>query len=162
MIRAAQPEDAAQLAALLNHWIETTAITFNPVPKTEADILAMIAAKADSGHGFFVATDDAGKIIGQASYGQFRGGVGYRTCMEHSISLAPDAKARGIGRALMEAVESHARKGGAHQMIAGVSGENAEGRAFHERLGYQVIARVPEAGFKFGRFMDLVLMQKFL
>ena len=47
-------------------------------------------------------------------------------------------------------------------MIAGVSGENAQGRAFHERLGYRVIATVPEAGFKFGRFIDLVLMQKFL
>ena len=55
-----------------------------------------------------------------------------------------------------------ASRSGAHQMIAGVSGENAQGRAFHERLGYRVIAIVPEAGFKFGRFMDLVLMQKFL
>lgn len=160
MIRPARPEDAAQLADLLNHWIEKTAITFNPVPKTEADIREMIAAKAAAGHGFFVATDEAGAVIGQASYGQFRGGAGYRTCMEHSISLAPGVK--GLGRALMAAVEDHARAAGAHQMIAGVSGENPEGRAFHERMGYRVIAIVPEAGFKFGRFMDLVLMQKFL
>ena len=47
-------------------------------------------------------------------------------------------------------------------MIAGVSGENPDGRAFHERMGYRVLAVVPDAGFKFGRFMDLVLMQKFL
>ena len=162
MIRPARPEDAAQLAALLNHWIETTVITFNPVPKTEADIREMIAAKAAAGHGFFVAADDAGAVIGQASYGQFRGGVGYKTSMEHSISLAPGVKGNGIGRALMAAIEDHARAAGAHQMIAGVSGENPEGRAFHERLGYRVIATVPEAGFKFGRFIDLVLMQKFL
>lgn len=162
MIRPARPEDAAPLAALLNHWIEKTAVTFNPVPKTEADLHEMIATKAAAGHGFFVATDDDGRLVGQASYGQFRGGLGYRTCMEHSINLVPDHRGRGMGRALLQAVEDHARQGGAHQMIAGVSGENPEGRAFHDRMGYRVLAVVPEAGFKFGRFMDLVLMQKFL
>ena len=122
----------------------------------------MIAMKAEAGHGFFVATDTGGAVIGQASYGQFRGGQGYRTCMEHSINLAPGHLGQGTGRALMAAIEDHARAIGAHQMIAGVSGENAQGRAFHDRMGYRVIAVVPEAGFKFGRFMDLVLMQKFL
>lgn len=162
MIRPARTGDAAAIAALLNHWIETSAVTFNPVPKTEADIVGMIATKAAEGHGFFVAQDAGGQLLGQASYGQFRAGQGYRTCMEHSISLAPAAQGKGIGRALMTAVEDHARAAGAHQMIAGVSGENAAGRAFHERLGYRHIATLPEAGYKFGRFLDLVLMQKFL
>ena len=162
MIRPARPEDAAQLAELLNHWIEKTAVTFNPVPKTEVDLREMISAKAEAGHGFFVATDAQDRAIGQASYGQFRGGVGYRTCMEHSINLVPNHRGQGTGRALLLAVEGHARQGGAHQMIAGVSSENPDGRAFHERMGYRVLAVVPEAGFKFGRFMDLVLMQKFL
>ncbi|HEY6918550.1 MAG TPA: GNAT family N-acetyltransferase [Tabrizicola sp.] len=161
MIRPARAEDAASLAALLNHWIEKTAVTFNPVPKTKADILAMIADKATAGHAFLVA-EDAGRVIGQASYGQFRGGQGYRTCMEHSISLLPGTPRTGLGRALMTAIEDHARLGGAHQMIAGVSGENPDGRAFHARMGYREIAIIPEAGFKFGRYMDLVLMQKFL
>ena len=161
MIRPAEPADAKALAALLNHWIETTAVTFNPVPKSEDDILGMIAAKAASGHAFLVAaTGDT--LLGQASYGQFRGGEGYRTCMEHSISLLPGTHGRGIGRALMTAVVDLARARGAHQLIAGVSGENPEGRAFHARLGYRHIATIPEAGFKFGRYMDLVLMQKFL
>jgi L-amino acid N-acyltransferase len=162
MIRPARAEDATAVAALLNHWIERSAITFNPVPKSPSDILDMIAAKAAADHGFFVAVDDTGQLLGQASYGQFRTGAGYRTCMEHSISLAPAVQGKGIGRALMTAVEDHARMRGAHQMIAGVSGENPEGRAFHERLGYRVIATVPEAGHKFGRYLDLVLMQKFL
>jgi len=161
MIRAAQPGDAPALVALLNHWIQKTAVTFNPLPKTEADLLEMIAAKATAGHGFFVAVED-GVLLGQASYGQFRGGLGYATCMEHSISLQPGVSGKGIGRALMATVEDHARAAGAHQMIAGVTGENAEGQAFHARLGYQLIATVPQAGFKFGRFIDLCLMQKFL
>ena len=161
MIRPATAADAAALAALLNHWIIHTAVTFNPVPKTDIDILAMIADKAAAGHAFLVA-EEGGRVAGQAAYGQFRGGQGYRTCMEHSISLAPNAHGQGLGRALMQAVEDHARQFGAHQMIAGVSGENPQGRAFHDRLGYRHIATVPQAGFKFGRYIDLVLMQKFL
>jgi len=161
MIRPARAADAPALAALLNHWIVNTAITFNPTPKTEADILAMIADKAATGHAFLIA-EDAGTLVGQASYGQFRGGQGYRTCMEHSISLLPNTPRKGLGRALLTAIEGHARTKGAHQMIAGVSGENAEGQAFHARMGYAHIATIPEAGFKFGRFMDLVLMRKFL
>jgi L-amino acid N-acyltransferase YncA len=161
MIRPAKATDAPALAALLNHWIERTAVTFNPVPKTPKDILDMIASKAASGHAFLVAEAE-GTLLGQASYGQFRGGVGYKTCMEHSISLLPGIHGKGLGRALMAAIEDHAREQGAHQMIAGVSGENAEGRGFHHRMGYRHIATIPQAGFKFGRYMDLVLMQKFL
>lgn len=161
MIRPALAADAPALAALLNHWILHTAVTFNPVPKTEDDIRDMIAAKSAAGHAFLVA-EAAGTIIGQASYGQFRGGHGYRTCMEHSISLLPGTPRKGLGRALLTAVEDHARRGGAHQMIAGISGENANGQAFHARMGYTHIATIPEAGHKFGRYMDLVLMQKFL
>ncbi|MFO1203480.1 MAG: N-acetyltransferase family protein [Tabrizicola sp.] len=161
MIRPARAADAPALAALLNHWILNTAVTFNPVPKSSDDILAMIATKSADGHAFLVAEDE-GQVIGQASYGQFRGGVGYKTCMEHSISLLPGTPRKGLGRALLTAVEDHARIQGAHQMIAGVSGENPDGQAFHARMGYRHIATVPQAGFKFGRYMDLVLMQKFL
>ena len=161
MIRPARAADAPALAALLNHWILHTAVTFNPVPKTENDILDMIAAKAAVGHAFLVA-EDTGQVIGQASYGQFRSGLGYRTCMEHSISLLPGSHGKGLGRALLAAVEDHARSQGVHQMIAGISGENAAGRAFHARVGYRHLATIPEAGHKFDRFIDLVLMQKFL
>ncbi len=161
MIRPACAADAPALAAILNHWILHTSVTFNPVPKTPEDILATIADKAAAGHAFLVA-EDAGHIIGQAAYGQFRGGAGYRTCMEHSISLLPGTPRKGLGRALLTAIEDHARTAGAHQMIAGVSGENPDGQAFHTRMGYRPIATIPEAGFKFGRYIDLVLMQKFL
>lgn len=161
MIRPARPGDAAAIAALMNHWIENTAVTFSPVPKTAEEVAAAIAVKTQLGHAFLVAMDGE-RLVGQASYGQFRGGKGYATCMEHSISLLPGLSGRGTGRRLLEAIEDHARSAGAHQMIAAVSGENPGGRAFHERMGYRLTATVPEAGFKFGRFMDLLLLTKFL
>ena len=156
MIRAAVPEDAAALVALWNPWIRETAVTFNAVEKTEADVQAMIAVRDC----FLVYINNG--LQGFATYSQFRGGIGYATCMEHTVILSPTARGMGAGRALLAGVEAHAKAAGAHQMIAGVSGENPEGRAFHVALGYHEIAIIRDAGFKFGRFMDLVLMQKFL
>lgn len=159
MIRPALAKDAPAIADLLNHWIENTTVTFNPVPKTPEEVATMIEIKAQTGHAFLVAYDQD-RLVGQASYGQFRAGQGYATCMEHSISLLPDHSGQGTGRQLMQAIEDHARSTGAHQMIAGVSGENPAGRAFHEKLGYLHSATIPEAGFKFGRFIDLILLTK--
>ena len=80
--------------------------------------------------------------------------------MEHTVLLPPELRGRGAGRALMDRVEAHARAGGAHTLFAGVSGENTAGIAFHARIGFDVSARYPEAGRKFGRWLDLVLMMK--
>lgn len=156
-VRQAMADDAEAVAAIWNHYIRETAVTFNAQEKSAEEIAALIRTRP----AFFVALDQ-GRVAGFATYDQFRGGVGYARTMEHTIQLAPGASGRGHGRALMRAVEDHARTGGAHTMFAGVSGENPEGRAFHARLGYAETAVLPAVGWKFGRWMDLVLMQKFL
>jgi phosphinothricin acetyltransferase len=160
IIRPARPADAGAIIAFWNPLIRDTLVTFNPVEKTEAEVADSIRAKAAAGHGFVVAED--GGPIGFASYGQFRAGAGYARAMEHTIILAPGARGRGAGRALMTAIEDHARAQGVHSLIAGVSGGNPEGRAFHAAIGYAEVAVVPQVGWKFGRFWDLVLMQKLL
>ena len=161
MIRPATTADTEAVAALWNALIRDTTVTFTHTEKTLAEVAETIAARHRDGYTFLVA-EQGGVIAGFATYAQFRGGDGYARCMEHSIHLQPLARGRGLGRALMQAVEAHALARGTHSMIAGVSGENATGIAFHTALGYRSIATVPESGFKFGRWLDLVLMQKFL
>ncbi len=160
LIRHAVLDDASAIAALWNPYIRDTAVTFNPVEKSPDDVAHMIIDRDRLGHATFVAVDDG--LLGFASYAQFRGGAGYATCMEHSILLAPRARGHGVGRGLITVLCRHATAAGAHQLIAGVSAENPDGLAFHARMGFATLARVPEAGYKFGRFIDLVLMQKFL
>ncbi|WP_096786552.1 GNAT family N-acetyltransferase [Rhodobacter sp. CZR27] len=158
MIRQATEADAPALLAIWNPIIRDTLVTFNSAEKTVGELCAMIAERP----AFLVAQDEGGAPLGFATYSQFRGGIGYRHTMEHTIILGPAARGRGVGRTLMVALEAHARAGGAHSLFAGVSAANPEGRAFHAALGYVETAILPQVGFKFGRWLDLVLMQKFL
>lgn len=160
-LRPATAGDAADIAAIWAPVISDGVATFNSVVKSPAEVADMIAARQAEGHGFLVA-EDGGRIAGFGTYGQFRGGVGYRHTAEHTIILAPMAQGRGVGRALLRAVEDHARAAGFHSIFAGVSAENEAGVAFHAACGYAEVARLPQVGRKFGRWMDLVLMQKFL
>lgn len=159
ILRDAAPADAQAIADLVNPVIRDTTITFTSREKTALDVAQDIAAKRDLGHGFLVA-GEAGSVLGVASYGQFRPGPGYARTAEHSITLAAGARGRGVGRMLLEALEDHARAAGMHVMIAAVSAENPGGVAFHDRLGYARVAVLPQVGWKFGRWLDLVLLQK--
>ncbi len=161
MIRQAGAWDATAIAEIWNPVIRDSTITFNAVEKDPDDLVRFILTRADVGHGTFVAEEE-GEVLGFATYGQFRPGVGYARSMEHTIMLAETARRRGLGSALLETVEAHARDRGAHTMIAGVSGANEAGIAFHAARGYNEIARVPEVGWKHAHWLDLVLMQKIL
>ncbi len=159
--RPARDDDCAAIASIWNGYIRDSLATFTTAEKTEDELRALLADKAAAGHGVFV-VEAAGAVCGFALYGQFRGGPGYAHTMEHSLLLDPGARGRGAGRALMVAIEDHARAGGAHSMIAGVSAGNPDGVAFHAAIGYREIARLPQVGRKFGRWLDLVVMQKML
>ncbi|MBF9032401.1 GNAT family N-acetyltransferase [Rhodobacterales bacterium HKCCE3408] len=156
MIRPAVPEDAAGIAAIWNPIIRDTIVTFTTAEKTEDELRAAIATQP-----FIVAASDDG-IEGFTTCFQFRKGPGYAHTMEHTILLTPAARGHGLGRALMDAICEAARGAGAHSLFAGVSGENSAGIAFHAAIGFSEAARLSQVGWKFGRWHDLVLMQKFL
>jgi phosphinothricin acetyltransferase len=109
--------------------------------------------------------DDGGDVVGFAAYEYFRGEgkwPGYRLTMEQSIHVREDRWGRGVGRALIETLLDRARNAGVHVMVAAIDAENVESVAFHERLGFIEVARMPQTGVKFGRWLDLVLMQRVL
>lgn len=160
MIRPAEPSDIPAVTAIINQVIRDTTITVNSVEKSEAEVLAMMTERRALGHEMFVADLDG--VIGYATYAQFRGSVGYARTMEHSVALAAAGQGRGLGRALMAAVEGHACEAGAHVMVAAITADNSASIEFHKILGYASVGFMPQVGYKFGRYHDLVLMQKFL
>ena len=155
-VRRAGPEDAAPVAAILNHYIRHTTVSFKPHEYTDDAVAALIEAQP------LWIFEAEGRVIGYATYAQFRNGPGYARTMEHSILMAPDAKGKGGGRALMAALEEHARETGVGSLWAGVSGENPEGLAFHKSIGFEEVALLKKVGFKFGRWIDLTLLRKWL
>lgn len=157
IVRPATPRDATGISAVLNPVIRDTTVSFKPTELSLDEVAKLI----ENAPGIFVAEDD-GVILGYASYDQFRRGLGYARTMEHSIVLAPEARGRGTGRALMQRVEDHARAAGIGSLWAGVSGENPGGVAFHARIGFETVVVLPKVGFKFGRWLDLTMMQKWL
>ena len=161
MIRAATAADAVAVAALWNHFIRDTLVTFNHAEKNEADVAQTIDGRQRAGHAFLVA-GAPGRVAGFVTYAQFRAGVGYARTMEHTILVDAAERGRGLGRALIEAAEGHARAGGVHALFGGVSGANPDGRAFHLSMGYEEVAVLREVGWKWGRWLDLHLMQKIL
>lgn len=160
-LRAATPTDAPAIAAIWNPIIRDTVITFNPVERAPAEIASLIETRHAEGRAFLVAADST-TLLGFATYDQFRPGPGNARSMEHTINLAPVARGKGAGRALLAALEDHAAQAGHHLMVAAITGSNTGSIAFHAALGYQHVGLMPHIGWKFGSYHDLVLMQKFL
>lgn len=158
LIRQARLEDAEAIAKIANDMIRDTLITFTSDEKTSAALRDVIAERGPR----YLVAEVGGQVVGFATYGAFRGGPGYRHTAEHSIQLASAAQGGGLGRRLMARLEDVARDDGIHVLVAGVSGANPGGIAFHAALGFAEVGRMPQVGRKWGQWLDLVLMQKIL
>jgi phosphinothricin acetyltransferase len=156
-ILPASADDAEAIVAIWNPVIRDSTVTFTSIEKTRADITKMIAERP----AFLVAHQGA-DLLGFATYGPFRAGIGYAHTKEHTVILAESARGNGVGRALMSTLEAHARAGGVHSLIAGVSDENPAAIAFHKALGFDQVGHIPEVGRKFGRWLGTVFLQKIL
>lgn len=161
MIRAATPADAEAVAAIWNPIIRDTAITFWPTERSPSDLAEMIAQRQAQGFAFLVSAEGGG-VTGFAATSQFRAGGGYARSLEHTVHVAFGQRGKGIGRALMDGVASHAEAVGARLLIGAITASNLPSLAFHQRLGFSEWGRIPEAGWKFGRYHDLVLMGRLL
>jgi L-amino acid N-acyltransferase len=156
IIRQARMEDVADICAITNAVIRDKVITFTTKERSNADIAAEIALHWRA----FQVLEIDGKVAGFATFGPFRSGPGYARTSELTIHLAADARGQGMGRALLQELEQVAKDQGVHVLVAGISGANPAGIAFHAACGYAEVGRMGEVGFKAGQWLDLVLMQK--
>jgi phosphinothricin acetyltransferase len=120
--------------------------------RTGAGFPVLVAVEAEAGE----------NILGYASYGPFRAFDGYRQTVEHSVYVAESARRRGVASALLVALEERAKAQGMHVMLGGIAADNLPSLGLHRKLGFIETARMPEVGQKFGRWLDLVFMQKLL
>ncbi|HUS60740.1 MAG TPA: GNAT family N-acetyltransferase [Acidimicrobiales bacterium] len=157
IVRAATAADVAAIASLLNALLATTTIEWTETPHSNEDVRGWTDE-----HEVVLLAEDYGEVVGLAAFGPFRDIVarpGYRFTVESSVHVREDRWGSGIGRNLMHALIAEAKDLGKHVMIAAVDGENDASIRFHERLGFVEMVRLPELGEKFGRWLDLVLLQ---
>lgn len=148
-----------QVAQIWNHYVKYTEATFTTALKTAAGLSADLAHKTKEKEAFFIAELDD-QIVGFATYGPFRNGPGYAFVKEHTIMVHPENAPKGLGRALMAALETHAAEHGIQSLFAGITGTNEAGIKFHEAMGFEHVTRINDIGFKFEKWFDLVLMRK--
>jgi L-amino acid N-acyltransferase len=160
-IRPASEADIPAITAIFNAVIATSTAIYADDPFTEDDRRAWLAQRHAAGYPVLVADGGAG-VLGLASFGDFRAWPGFRHTVEHSVHVRADARGKGLGSALVSALFEPARRLGKHVMIAGVDATNEGSIRMHERLGFARGAVLHEVGRKFGRWLDLELMHKFL
>jgi phosphinothricin acetyltransferase len=160
-IRAAGEGDLAGVLAIYNDAVEHTTAIWNDVIVDLDNRRNWWRGRVDAGFPVLVAVE-SDQVLGYASYGPFRAFDGYRQTVEHSVYVAESARRRGLATALLQALEAEARRAGMHVMVGGIAAENEPSIRLHQKLGFKETARMPEVGQKFGRYLDLVFMQKVL
>lgn len=162
IVRDAVDGDLPAITHLFNVLIPTTATAWRDHLADEDEMATWWAAQATARHPVLVAEVD-GEVVGYATWTGFRGGdrfPGYRRTAELTVHVDGDQHGRGVGRRLMDALMARAAADGIHVLVAAVDAENAGSIAFHERLGFVEVGRMPEVGRKFDRWLTLVLMQR--
>jgi L-amino acid N-acyltransferase len=157
-VRPAVHADVPAILDIYNHAVLHTTASYDLEPQALETRLVWFDLRMQEGWPVLVA-EVGGRVVGWSTYGRFRDKPGYRHTVEHSVYIAPDVQATGLGTALMGPLIEQARQGGYHVMIAGVDADNVGSLRFHERLGFVQVAHFRQVGHKFGRWLDLVFLQ---
>jgi len=161
-IREARAADLPNILAIYNDVIATSTAIYAVAPATLEDRSEWFEARKARGFPVLVAEED-GEVAGYSSFGDWRGAwAGYRYSVEHSVHVRADRRGRGVGAHLVEALFPIASAMNMHVMIGAIDGANGGSLRFHEKLGFSPVAHFKEVGHKFGRWLDLVFVQRLL
>lgn len=159
--RDATDADLPGLVDIYNDVIATSTAVFSPHPVSLDDRRKWWQSRVAQGFPVIVTTDSRG-VAGFATFADFRAWAGYRYTVEHSVHVRADRRGQGVGSELIQALLAIAVAQGRHVMVAGIDASNTGSIRLHERLGFARVGYLPQVGHKFGRWLDLVFLQKVL
>ena len=162
IVRPAEPADAAAVAAIYAHYVATSAVTFDESAPGTEEIAGKIASITSARLPFVVAETE-GRVDGYAYLSQYHDRSAYRYTVENSVYVAPDARGRGVGRALLERLLAEGERARVREVIAIIAvTEDPASVGLHRALGFREAGRLEAVGFKHGRWHDTLLMQRSL
>jgi len=159
IVRGARAEDLPGITSIYNEVIEHTTAVYLLEPTSVAERRAWFEARAAAGCPVLVAVGADG-VLGFASFGAFRAMPGYDATVEHSVHVRADCRGRGVGTRLLRELLPLARAAGKHVMVAAIDADNDGSLRLHDRLGFERVGQLHEVGRKFGRWLDVVLVQR--
>jgi L-amino acid N-acyltransferase YncA len=160
VVRTATVDDADAIRTIYNVEVETSTVTFDLVPRSLVDQRAWLAARTGA-HTAVVAVDGR-EIVGFASLSPWRDRPAYSTSVEDSVYVHRDHQGRGIGKLLLGTVVDAARSSGFHAVFARIVGGHDASISLHAALGFEQVGIEREVGRKFGRWLDVVVMENLL
>jgi len=159
--RLVEPRDAEATRAIYNVEVLESTVTFDITPRTLADQQVWIAEHS-GGHPAIVAVDGPGEVVGFASLSPFKPRAAYAPTVEDSVYVHRDCRGRGIGALLLREVIRLGTDHGFHSVVARIVGGHEASIALHRQCGFEEVGCEREVGRKFGRWLDVVLMQRML
>jgi L-amino acid N-acyltransferase YncA len=162
-VRDSEPGDVPAIAAIYGHSVTASLVTFDEVAPSAAEMAQRRAEVIEAGLPFIVAVARDGQLLGYAYAAAFRRRTGYRYTLEDSVYVERTVTHRGIGTALLTALIDRCAAAGYRQMVAVIADtERTASIGLHEKLGFKMVGVLPAVGFKFSRWIDVVLMQRAL
>ena len=159
-IRPARPGDIPAIAAIYQEAVRTGTASWELEPPTEAEMLKRFEAITGGGYPYLVA-EMGGNLAGYAYASAYRPRLAYRYTVENSIYIDPARQGQGIGKRLLQALIDDCARRGFRQMVAVIGdSDNVGSRKLHAALGFRLIGVAPSLGYKFGRWLEQVLMQR--
>jgi len=160
-VRAANDADAEAIRSIYNLEVLESTVTFDLVPRTLPDQLEWQHERSGA-HVVLVADDDAGGIVGFGSLSAYKRRAAYSTTVEDSVYVRRDQQGRGVGRLLLDELVAVATAHGFHAMMARIVGGHDASIRLHAGAGFEIVGTEREIGRKFGRWLDVVVMQKLI
>jgi L-amino acid N-acyltransferase len=153
---------SAPILAIFNDAIANSTALYDYKPRALESMVGWFDAKTKGRYPVIGVENDAGALMGFASFGPFRNWPAYKYSVEHSIYVDARFRGQGLGRMLLKEIIAAAEKQDYHVMIGGIDAANAVSIKLHESLGFTHAGTVQHAGFKFGRWLDLAFYQLIL
>lgn len=151
---------AEAIVAIFNHEITHTTALYDYKPRDLNTMKTWFDIKQASGFPVIGAINNDKVLMGFASYGAFRPWAGYKYSVEHSVYVHQDFRHRGIARLLMETLVERAQQQDYHIMVGVIDCDNKASIALHEKLGFHHAGTLQQAGYKFGRWLDVAFYQR--
>jgi len=164
MIRPASLADLPHITEIHNYYVENTHITFDVRMFSPEQRVPWFHEHSDGRrHRVLVAEDeDNGRIVGYTATGSFRAKEAYESTVEVSVACSADSTAKGIGSQLYRELFSLLEKEDVHRVVAGIAQPNAASNALHQRFGFTKVGAFTEVGRKFGKYWDVLWMEKMM